>query len=495
MTRPTAAPEGSEHPDHPVRRGLFGSIRVRILAAVVVLLAGSSAVSIVQLRDVLLDRLDEEITASLEREAEEFQLLVDGLDPRTGRPFGPDVRAVFDVYFAREVPDDGETLLAFAGTQLYRTEAASSGVDPQRLTEAVDHWLTLREPERGVRMTPAGEVAYLAIPTVDDEPPGLFVIVNSPVTERGEIEDAVKTQAIIQLIAVVFVSLIGLALAGRVLRPLGSLADTAQTISGTDLTRRIPVRGRDEASRIATAFNDMLGRLERAFATQRQFLDDASHELRAPLTVIRGHVELLELQPELDEREATTSLVIDEIERMNRIVEDLLLLARAERPDFLTTQPVDLAELTADIHRKAAVLCHREWHLDGVGSAIVEADPQRITQAMMQLAENACRHTASGTPVRIGSSYSGGQVRLWMHDAGHGVAPEDAERIFRRFAKGPASQSGRGLGLSIVAAIAEAHGGSALLVDHAGPGARFEITFPGQAVRPAGPLPARATKV
>ncbi|MGH3995413.1 MAG: HAMP domain-containing protein, partial [Pseudonocardiaceae bacterium] len=314
--QPRAEPAGLAVPRH--WGGLFGSMRVRILAAVVVLLAGSSAVSIALLRGVLLERLDEDITASLQREAEEFQLLSAGFDPRTGRPFGTDLRSVFDVYFSREVPDEGETLLAFVGTELYLAEAARSGVNPDQLAEAIDYWLTLRGPETNSRLTPAGEVRYLAIPNAGHDPPGLFVIVNSPVTERREIEAAVQTQALIQLGAVVLASLLGLALAGRVLRPLGSLADTAQTISGTDLTRRIAVRGRDEASRIGTAFNDMLGRLERAFAAQRQFLDDASHELRAPLTIIRGHVELLELQPDVDEREATTALVIDEIERMNR---------------------------------------------------------------------------------------------------------------------------------------------------------------------------------
>ena len=173
-----------------------------------------------------------------------------------------------------------------------------------------------------------------------------------------------RTQAIVQFGMIVIASLLGLALAGRVLRPLSTLADTAQTISATDLTRRIPVRGEDEASRIATAFNDMLERIERANATQRRFLDDASHELRSPMTVIRGHVELLELETDPEEREAMVNIITDEIDRMNRIVEDLLLLARSERPGFLSMEPVDIAELTEDVHRRASVLCGRTWLLD-----------------------------------------------------------------------------------------------------------------------------------
>ncbi len=450
-------------------------MRVRILAAVVVLLASSSALSIVLLRGVLLERLDEEIVASLQREAEEFQLLRGGIDPRTGRQFGPDLESAFDVYFAREVPDEGETLLAFLGSELYRSEEARTGPKLDQLQDNIAYWLSLQQIETANRMTAAGDVRYVAIPLTGGERGGLFVIVNSPASERGEIEAAVRTQALIQAGAVVLASLIGLGLAGRVLRPLGSLADTARNISGTDLTRRIPVRGRDEASRIATAFNDMLERLERAFAAQRQFLDDASHELRAPLTVIRGHVELLELLAEVEERAASTALVVDEIDRMNRIVEDLLLLAWAERPDFLVVDKVDLAELTADVCRKAAVLCPREWRLEATARGTIEADRQRLTQAMMQLAQNACAHTEGGT-VRIGSAFEGGYARLWVHDSGHGVPAADAQRIFQRFVKGLGSRSGRGLGLSIVAAIAEAHGGTARVAP-AGRGARFEIVI------------------
>lgn len=113
---------------------------------------------------------------------------------------------------------------------------------------------------------------------------GLFVVANFPAVERDEIDDAVRTQAVTQFATIAIASLVGPALAGRMLRPLRSLADTAEEISETDFTRRIPVRGDDGASRIAGAFNDMLERIETAFATQRQFLDNVSHELRAPLT-------------------------------------------------------------------------------------------------------------------------------------------------------------------------------------------------------------------
>ena len=383
---------------------------------------------------------------------------------------------MFDLYFAREVPDEGETLLAFVDGRVCTTRRARRRAVPaDRLDDAIAYWLSLRtregrHPGHWRRQRPATSRSRSPPATHD----ALFVAANFPAHERDEINDAVRTQAIVQFGMIVIASLLGLALAGRVLRPLSTLADTAQTISATDLTRRIPVRGEDEASRIATAFNDMLERIERANATQRRFLDDASHELRSPMTVIRGHVELLELETDPQEREAMVKIITDEIDRMNRIVEDLLLLARSERPGFLS--------LGAGRHRRA----HRGRASPGVGAvradvaprshaprSSIRADRQRLTQAMVQYAQNVCEHTPGRChrPHRLPAS-NGGSVHLWVQDDGPGVPAEQAAHVFDRFVKGAHRPEGSGLGLSIVAAIAEAHGGRARLASHLGRVAR-----------------------
>jgi signal transduction histidine kinase len=133
--------------------------------------------------------------------------------------------------------------------------------------------------------------------------------------------------------------------------------------------------------------------------------------------------------------------------------------------------------------RKASMLCLRRWDHEACASETVWADSQRLTQAIMQLAENACQHTEAAGAVRIGSEVSGGFVRLWVHDDGPGVAPEDADRIFERFVRTSTSRTGSGLGLSIVAAIAEAHGGYARLNPRVKNGALFEIFIPTSSVR------------
>lgn len=463
------------------RDNWMGSMRVRIVAVVVFLLVLSSVGSIALLRTVLFARLDEGIQVSLEREAEEFRKLTGGVDPRTGKPFGTDVQAMFDVYFSREVPDEGETLLTFVDGELYRTQRARDAADPEQLQDAIDYWLTLEKEESGVLSTPAGEARYIAIPYEGDPKRGLFVVANFPAYERDEIDDAVQSQIAVQAIALLLASALGLALAGRVLRPLRSLATTAGRITDTDLSQRIPVSGNDEASQIAVTFNEMLERLEQAFRAQRLFLDDTSHELRTPLTVIRGHLELLELDEDPEERRQTIELVTDEIDRMNEIVNDLFLLARSEQPDFLSTEQIDLRSLIAAVHQKVSVLAPRDWQLATVPSVPMTGDRHRLTQALLQLADNAVRHTQQGDRIDVGARVQDGRAVLWVDDQGSGVPPEVAERIFERFHRGPVGASGAtggGLGLAIVAAIAEAHGGQAALVPRPGPGARFEITVP-----------------
>ncbi len=459
----------------------LGSIRVRILVVVVILLVVSSIGSVLLLRAVLLQRLQDEVDESLRREVEEFQLLRTGTNPETGQPFGGDLRAVFDVYFSREVPDEGEALLAFIDGELYASRRAQDAAEAGELRPAIEYWLSVDRYEQGVIDSDAGTASYVALPLQGRGEDGLLVVANFPDFEREEINSAVRTEIVVQLAATLVVSLLGLLLAGRVLRPLVSLARTAARISDTELNQRIALTGRDEASQIAAAFNEMLSRLERTFETQRQFLHDTSHELRTPLTVIRGHAETIDADATPAERRDTIRLIVDEVDRMGRIVNDLFLLAMSERPDFLHADPVDLREVVFEAYQKVTALGVRDWRRDAPHSVIVVADRQRITQAIVQLAANAVKFTRDHDTIRIGTTDGGSTATIWVEDSGPGVPPGDAERVFGRFARKRSddhSASGASLGLAIVKAIAEAHGGTAKVTSPPGSGARFEIIIP-----------------
>ena len=454
---------------------LLASTRTRVLLAFVVVLASSTVLSLVVLRELLLSRVSDRVDAQLTQEVEEFRRLTPDRD----------LRAVFDAYFDRNVPGPGETVVAIVDGRVYGQRSSERGGSP-RLGPLVPRWAALTGTERGNADTADGEVRYVAVPITGDGVRGTFVVLSALRGEREEVTDAVRVAALVLVSVLLLAAALAWVLAGRILAPLRELRETARSITQTDITRRIPVTGSDEIAELARTFNAMLDRLEASFgslesavASQRAFVSDASHELRTPITIVRGHLELLGDEPE--ERHETIALVTDELDRMSRFVDDLLVLAKAEREDFLHVAPLELGALTDELLDKATALGRREWRLEERGERLLHADRQRLTQAVMGLAQNAVEHTGEGDPIWLGSAAEGDEARLWVRDAGPGVPDADRERIFERFARarGSARRSeGAGLGLSIVRAIAEAHGGRVELRGGEGEGAKFTVVLP-----------------
>jgi len=286
---------------------------------------------------------------------------------------------------------------------------------------------------------------------------------------------------VVAALALLAVGLVGWFVAGRLLRPIRSLRETAARISSTDLAERITVVGVDDVSELTVTVNDMLDRLDEAFTGQRLLLDDVGHELKTPITILRGHLELIEPDSPDDVR-ATRDLVLDELDRMSGLVQDIALLAKTRIPDFVKPEPTDVAELAEAVFAKASALSsEREWSLDATATGTVVADPARITQAWLQLAENAVKYSPQGSTVVIGSTGRGDdEVELWVRDQGKGVEKDQLVTIFQRFARAGRERGvdGAGLGLSIVQAIAEAHRGRAFAESEPGVGSRFVILIP-----------------
>jgi signal transduction histidine kinase len=314
---------------------------------------------------------------------------------------------------------------------------------------------------------------------VDGRQLGVFAVANRFEGEREEVDDALRVAIGVSLAVLALSSLLAWVVAGRVLAPLRLLSDTAHSIGESDLTRRIPVTGDDELAELARTFNAMLGRLEAAFESQKAFIADAGHELRTPITIVRGHLETLGDDPE--DRRDTVELVTDELERMSRLVDELSLLAKARRPDFVRPEPIALDQLTRRLFAKASALAPRAWRLDAPGGGEIEADPQRLTEAVLNLAQNAVEHTGEGDLIELGARLADNHARLWVRDSGPGIDPAARERIFERFGRGENAagrREGSGLGLAITRAIAEAHGGGVELDSRPGHGATFTLSIP-----------------
>jgi signal transduction histidine kinase len=277
----------------------------------------------------------------------------------------------------------------------------------------------------------------------------------------------------------------------RVSAPLRQMAAVARRVDAGDLAPRMATDATraGEVQVLAESFNTMLDRLAEAFASQRGFVADASHELRTPLTVIRGQLEVLaaEAQPTTAEVRRVERLVQAEVARISRLVDDLLLLAQAERGDFLRPEPIELAPFVGDLWDGLTRTSERRFELGALPAGTVTADPDRLAQAIRNLVRNAIEHTApTDGLVRLEvNPVAGGQVRFTVTDDGPGIPPEERERVFERFHRTDASRSrtagGTGLGLAIVRAIVDAHGGHVHASANGGPGARMEIELPGYA--------------
>ncbi|TDC27736.1 HAMP domain-containing protein [Streptomyces sp. 8K308] len=469
------------------------SARLRILLWLLVVMAVALATVVLTTRSILLRDAEERVDQLLAQETSEFANFVDrGRDPETGGPF-TEPRRLLTVFLERQYPEPAEELLGYIRESpaprvirqprdiASRLPLYQDGASLERISEDPSSTGTLHRDTGVVRW------AKVRIDHGPDQPAAVFIVAAHDDPAGDSAENAVRILLVISGVALLMSCAVGWAVAGRILAPVRLVRATAAQLTEQDLTRRIPIRGRDDISALAETFNAMLDRLERAFAAQRDFVDDAGHELRTPITIVRGHLELMstdEGPAAAAERRETLRLVTDELDRMSRIVEDLLLLATAERPDFVRAAPVQLAELTADVYVKARALGDRRWELPEVAEHEVALDAQRVTQAMVQLAQNAVQHTVPGQTVRIGSRLLAGDVELYVADTGPGVVPRDAEVIFERFRRGTTRRGGErggaGLGLSIVRAIARGHHGRVEHRPTPGGGATFVLVLPVQ---------------
>jgi len=324
------------------------------------------------------------------------------------------------------------------------------------------------------------------------------------------VEQAVNQQTLDKLRRYSFASLVALFVAsigvgwvvsGRVLRPIGRITAVAREIQATDLSRRINLGGpNDELRQLADTFDEMLGRLDEAFESQRRFIHEASHELRNPLAVIRTNLDVCLSDPDAtaEDLRRTGEIVQKSTERMARLVDDLLVYAR-QGTLSLERSRFDAAELVAEAAEEFALTAEEQGiriEVRAPTGLAVEGDRLALRQALANLLANAVRVSPAGTTIRVSAGAYPPWVWLAVQDEGPGIAPEDTERVFQRFWRGdgPAGTAdGRsGLGLTIVRQIAEAHAGQVKLVSEPGHGATFAIWLPAPSPAPA-PAPPAAT--
>jgi signal transduction histidine kinase len=486
---------------------LFGEARTRILLWYLLILGITLLTAIPAFRYQLYQRIDERVRQDMEGNMMAFKALIKGEKLVTENRLTDDSEEIlnesilsgeeqittpasvedliklFRAYLLYRRPEDESYFITFVDGEFYKSSPSKRPKLLARDSLLMRRWAKQTQPEQGEQefFAPDGSnILYMVEPiTINGQTRGVFVVAHNTAGERTEALEAIT--AIIQVFSLVFVvSLIFTWFAaGRILSPLRTILTTAHAISESDLTQRLPMQGKGELGELAKTFNEMMDRLEAAFASQLEFVNDAGHELRTPITIVRGHLELMGGDPQ--EQQETVALVIGELDRMSRLVDDMILLAKAERADFLQVATVNVADLTKELFVKAQALAERDWQLDSVAKGQIVVDRQRITEAMMNLAQNATQHTKESDTISIGSAIAKEKVRFWIRDTGEGIPLVDQKRIFERFARSSKSRrrsEGAGLGLSIVRAIAVAHCGQVLLRSQLGAGSMFTIVLP-----------------
>lgn len=498
---PPAGPRPSPSPHHQAvpppgpgapERASAGHRRFRWRPGTALRLAGFHTVVLVVVLGVVVAALARTFTVSYESVAQRG--LVAELhafqSAAQQRPVSTSI-ADFTVEFlqARALPSDDIVVVALAGHGEIGSPGAGSLLTSSAIRSILAH-------------PPAATTARVL--QLGGAPTELIV---SPLTERGRVvgtflasadlsaQQAERSRVVALSIAEAAVALAAGAasayfLLRRLLRTVGRITTTAEEIGAGELDRRLGDQGTDdEVGKLATTFDSMLEKVSGAMTMQRRLLSDVSHQLRTPLTVARGHLEVLE-RTELGnpaEVRDTVDLVLDELDHMRALVERLLLLGSVMEPDFLAPEPVDLRAFLADLHATVTVIADRRFELAPVPDVVVVADPAKLRGALLNLVENATKATEPGDSIAIAARVEvpSGRLVISVEDSGPGIAPRERQAVLDRFARpGARDSGGSGLGLAIVKAVSEAHGGAVSIGDSRLGGCAVAIVFPPERVSP-----------
>ncbi|CAN5286965.1 N/A [soil metagenome] len=415
-------------------------------------------------------RLQEQVTA-----ARLIALNVDGTDSQYTT-----TREALQAIVTQVLPDRySSTLGILSGAPTFIPAIAASfppPSDPDFIDRVVGE-VSDGSVRLGTATTADGELRYIAVPVAIDDERGIFLIAVDVQAELRHFTDAFSTYAIAALGVVLIIGLVGWLVAGRLLAPIRRLRLAAEDITSTSRGARIPVVGHDDVSELTRTVNDMLDRLDAGLTSQRRLLDDVRHELKTPITIVRGHLELLDSSDPHDV-DQTRLIAIDELDRMSGLIDDIEVLAES-RLLRVRRSAVHAGELTAEVFAKAQGFRGHRWRLTGSANNNVSVDRAKIAQAWLQLVDNAAKYSPADSVISIGSADRGDTVEFWVQDAGPGIPPGAELHIFDRYERaGAQGAPGSGLGLSIVRSIVAAHGGRVAVASPPEGGARIGFILP-----------------
>jgi two-component system, OmpR family, sensor kinase len=481
-THPSPEPSGGQPPEPPKRaRRRHGSTVARLIAvqtllvgiALTVVVVETGSIFAAQSRNTLQDDLREEVT--------EYTHAADI------RPTGQTLFEFSRIYLqTRSLLPGHHLLVALTANPVLATpNTVRFARDPTIAALLTAPTSTARFSTARFSTTRVGTTDYqiLLSPILDgSHQVGVllpFVNLNVLSDQTSKVRTLAEVQAAIALLVTGLSSFL---LLRHLLRTVGKVTATAEDIAAGDIQRRIDYHGTDdEVGRLAHTFDAMTARLSAALTSQRQLLSDVSHQLRTPLTVARGHLEVLLRANTTDPAEVsdTVSLVVDELHHATILVDRLMMLGRSLEPDFLDPQPIDIRAFMADLYDAATVLADRTWALGDLPDLVIHADATKLRGAMLNLIDNAIKATTTADTITLTAVQHEKELQLAVTDTGPGIPADLHDVIFDRFRRGrDPHQRGSGLGLAIVQAVAHAHHGTCQLTSTPGNGCHIAILLP-----------------
>ncbi|MGQ3382058.1 ATP-binding protein [Glutamicibacter sp. TV12E] len=479
-------------PDPPNHQGSSVSARLRIVGWIVLTTAVALLAVTATMRSIMLAQIADSANIGIAQEIEEFRTFAaEAVDPTTAKPFSS-MHSLMERYLARQQPMAGEAILAKAGGKVLTIQNTADQMgqvlaeDPVLLGR-----ILANEKTSGVAQSSHGTVRWAKAVAQNangqrgPEHQAQLVVAHYTAGAQEKVDQQAVLLFGIAAGGLALTAGIAWLVSRQIMRPIHTMGVTAAQISANDLSARVPVLGRDDLARLAQTFNAMLDRVEAAHLAQRHFIAEAREHLNEPQRELALALSELNRQGlSAQRRQLVIAKAQELIEKMGQTLLDLEILAQSSNPDFVQPSYVAVGEVTADVAAAAArpgAYLDRRFRIQESARAQAWLDPIRVSEAMHQLIHNAVTHTQAAECIRIGSTIDGDHVSFWVANDGPALDPDQARAMFETYRSAFAHDeraSGMGLGLAVVKAVAQAHGGTAWVESGDGVGTRFGFSLP-----------------
>jgi signal transduction histidine kinase len=430
---------------------------------------------------ILRESVTERAQAEILQEIGEVQILAEvGIDPKTGESF-TDAARLLEAFISKSVPDRNAVKLSIVGDVVQARSTNFNNDSLHRDQAFIDSVLSSQFGVINQADSSAGPVTFGKVELAIGNSSALFVIAIKTAREGASTQATLSVLLLLQLFALAVAIAFGIVASRRITKPLLTLVLSARNVEPGQIGKRIYLDNESapsEISELADSMNSMFRRLESSEEEQKRFIDDAGHELRTPLTIINGNLDLLIADyPEVERLQ----IVKSETNRMSRIVRDLQLLTRSRKADFIQIVEGDFGDFIRNLGETCQSLIGQRLEFEAMGEGMLSVDQERVTQAALQLVENAAKFSESTAKIVV-RVVLGSNLEISVRDFGIGIAPEHKGNLFERFFQidmtHHSPRDGSGLGLAIVKQIVDGHGGNVEIQSELGKGSTFQMILP-----------------